>query len=153
MGGWIALKLAADHPKMVGRLVLYDAAGVYFRMDYDGSLFTPTDAAGVDRLLQRLTPKRVNLPGFIAMDLLRRIGRNAWVVHRNVASMTSGRDLMEFRLGEIHAPTLILWERRIRSFRAAQGNGWRPAFKARSSSRFRAVGTCCRPSAPTRHCR
>ena len=109
MGGWIALKLTADHPQLVHRLVLYDAAGLYFPMDYDSSLFTPTDAAGVARLFDHLTPKPVKLPAFITRDLLRRMRSSAWVIHRNVASMTSGRDLMEFRLGEIHAPTLILW--------------------------------------------
>ena len=30
MGGWIAMKLALDHPEMVDRLVVYDSAGVYF---------------------------------------------------------------------------------------------------------------------------
>ena len=109
MGGWIALKMTADQPQLVHRLVLYDAAGLYFPMDYDSSLFTPTDAAGVDRLFEHLTPKPVKLPAFITHDLLRRMRQNAWVLYRNVASMTSGRDLMEFRLGEIHAPTLILW--------------------------------------------
>ena len=109
MGGWIALKLTADHPELVQKLVLYDAAGLYFPMNYDGSLFTPTNATGVDRLFQHLTPKQTKLPSYIVRDLLRRIELNAWVVHRNVASMTGGKDLMEFRLHEIHAPTFILW--------------------------------------------
>ncbi len=30
MGGWVAMKLALDHPEMVDRLVIYDSAGIYF---------------------------------------------------------------------------------------------------------------------------
>ena len=109
MGGWVALKLTADHPELVDKLVLYDSAGVYFPLDYEPSLFTPTDAAGLDALLARLTPRRVTLPGFIARDFLRRSGKNAWVLRRSLAAMTSGRDLMEFRLGEIQRPTAVMW--------------------------------------------
>ena len=109
MGGWIAMKLTADHPELVDKLVLYDSAGVYFPRAYDVSLFTPTDAAGLHALLARLTTKHVKLPGIVARDFLRRSKKNAWVLHRSLAAMTSGRDLMEFRLGEIHRPTAVMW--------------------------------------------
>ncbi len=109
MGGWIALKLAADQPQLVNRLVIYDGAGLYFRMDYDSSLFTPTDAVGLDNLWQHLTPHAVKLPNLIARDQLRRMRGNAWVLKRSLAAMTSGRDLMEFRLWQVRSPTLVMW--------------------------------------------
>ncbi len=109
MGGWIAMRLTADHPERVDRLVLYDSAGVYFPRDYGASLFTPTDVAGLDTLMSRLTPKPVKLPGFVARDFLRRSAKNAWVLRRSVAAMEGGRDLMEFRLGEIRSPTTVMW--------------------------------------------
>lgn len=109
MGGWVSMRLAADHPEVVNRLVLYDSAGVYFPRDYDESLFTPTDAAGVATLMARLTPRPVSLPKFIQRDFLRRSAENAWVLRRSLAAMTSGRDLMEFRLHEIQAPTAVMW--------------------------------------------
>ena len=109
MGGWVAMKIAADEPSLVDRLVLYDSAGVYFPYDYDASLFTPTDEAGFDRLLTRLTPKRAHVPSYIARDFLRRSARNGWVIKRSVAAMMSGRDLMEFRLHQIHQPTAVFW--------------------------------------------
>ncbi|MEO6923492.1 MAG: alpha/beta fold hydrolase, partial [Bryocella sp.] len=31
MGGWIVLKLALDHPEMVNRVIVYDAAGLHFQ--------------------------------------------------------------------------------------------------------------------------
>ena len=109
MGGWVAMKLTADHPELVDKLVLYDSAGVYFPRDYEASLFTPTDAAGLDALMARLTPKKVKLPGFLATDFLRRSKGNEWVLRRSLAAMTSGHDLMEFRLHDIHAPTAVVW--------------------------------------------
>ena len=109
MGGWIAMRLTADHPELVHRLVLYDSAGVYFPLEYDSSLFTPTDEAGLDALMKRLTPKQVKLPQFVARDFLRRSAKNAWVMKRSLAAMTSGRDLMEFRLHEIKVPTAVMW--------------------------------------------
>ena len=109
MGGWISMKLTADHPELVDRLVLYDSAGVYFALDYSSSLFVPEDAVGVQRLFDRLTPDPVKLPEFVERDLLRRIQTNGWVTRRSLAAMTSGRDLMEFRLGQIRRPTLVVW--------------------------------------------
>ena len=109
MGGWVVMRLAAEHPEMVNRLVLLDSAGVYFPLEYETSLFTPTDAAGLNTLMSRLTPKKVKLPKFIARDFLRRGAKNAWVLQRTLAAMKTGKDLMEFRLGEIKAPTAVLW--------------------------------------------
>lgn len=109
MGGWIAMRLAAEHPEMVDRLVLYDSAGVYFPLEYKTSIFTPRTAEELDTLMARLTPKQIKIPRFMARDLLRRGAKNAWVLQRTVAAMENGKDLMDFRLGEIRAPTAVIW--------------------------------------------
>ncbi len=109
MGGWIAAKLTLDHPELVSRLALYDAAGSYFVPTYDASLFTPSDAAGLARLSALLTPHPRPLPGFIARAALRRLHENAWVIRRSLAAMTNGRELLDFRLHRITQPTLIVW--------------------------------------------
>lgn len=109
MGGWIALKLTLDHPEMVDRLVVYDSAGVYFPPTDDVDLFTPTDEAGVRRLMAVLSPRPVNMPDFVARDVLRKVHRNAWVIHRSMAEMLTGRDLLDFRLHGIQRPTLVVW--------------------------------------------
>lgn len=109
MGGWISMKLALDHPEMVNRLVVYDSAGIYFPATFGPDLFTPTDAAGVRRLLAMLTPKPTKMPDFVARDALRKLQRNAWVIRRSMAQMTNGRDLLDFRLNNMQAPTLIVW--------------------------------------------
>jgi pimeloyl-ACP methyl ester carboxylesterase len=109
MGGWIAMKLALDHPEMVGRLMVYDSAGVYFPATWSQDLFTPSDTAGVRKLMGLLMPKPPAIPEFAARAALRKLQGNAWVLHRSIAAMTNGRDLLDFRLYKISQPMLIVW--------------------------------------------
>ena len=109
MGGWIAMKLAADHPALINRLILYDSAGIYFPATFAPDLFTPSDVAGVRKLVATLTPNPVRMPDFAARAMVRKLQANAWVVRRSMASMMSGVDLMDFRLHGIQEPTLIVW--------------------------------------------
>jgi pimeloyl-ACP methyl ester carboxylesterase len=109
MGGWIAMKLALDHPERVDRLIVYDSAGLYFPPRFDAELFAPADEAGLYHLMAMLVVHPVRLPGFAARDALRKLQRNKWIVDRSMASMTSGRDLLDFRLGGLRQPMLIMW--------------------------------------------
>jgi pimeloyl-ACP methyl ester carboxylesterase len=109
MGGWVALKLTLDHPEMVDRLVLFDSAGIYFSPTWDDSLFVPTDSSGLARLTDILSPRKQQLPGFVARAALRQLQRNGWVIQRSLASMENGRDLLDFHLHQIHKPTLVVW--------------------------------------------
>lgn len=109
MGGWIALKLAVDHPELVDRLVVYDAAGIYFPATFVAALFTPHDTEGLERLQAMLFPHPPALPGFVQRDAIRKLDRNGWVIARSVAAMTSGRDLLDFQLQRITSPTLVVW--------------------------------------------
>jgi pimeloyl-ACP methyl ester carboxylesterase len=109
MGGWVAMKLALDHPEMVDRLVIYDSAGVYFPATWEPELFTPADVVGVTKLIAMLTPKPRPLPNFAAEAALRKLGTNAWVIRRSMTAMTNGRDLLDFRLYQISQPMLIVW--------------------------------------------
>lgn len=109
MGGWVSMMLALDHPEMVDRLVVYDSAGIYFPATFGPELFTPTDVAGVRRLLAMLTPNPPEMPEFAAKAALRKLQANAWVIRRSMAAMTDGHDLLDFRLNNMQAPTLIVW--------------------------------------------
>jgi pimeloyl-ACP methyl ester carboxylesterase len=109
MGGWVSMKLALDHPELVDRLVVYDSAGIYFPATFGPELFTPNDVAGVHTLLTALTPRQIDLPDFAAQAMVRKLQKNAWVIQRSMAAMTSGRDLLDFRLHNIQKPTLIVW--------------------------------------------
>ena len=109
MGGWVALKLTVDHPALVDRLVVYDTAGIYFPATFNASLFTPTDSAGLNRLIDILTPDPKPLPAFAARAAIRKLQANAWVLDRSVDSMIGGHDLLDFQLYQIHVPVLIVW--------------------------------------------
>jgi pimeloyl-ACP methyl ester carboxylesterase len=109
MGGWVAMKLALDHPELVDRLVVYDSAGIYFPPTFGADLFVPTDGAGVKRLVTILSPHPRQMPDFVTKAVLRKFADNGWVINRSMASMTSGRDLLDFRLHGMQRPTLVVW--------------------------------------------
>ena len=109
MGGWVAMKLALEHPERVDRLVIYDSAGIYFPATFGAELFTPVDSAGISKLMGMLTPHPQKLPEFAQRAVLRKLAGNAWVIQRSVFAMTNGRDLMDFRLHELRMPMLIVW--------------------------------------------
>jgi pimeloyl-ACP methyl ester carboxylesterase len=109
MGGWVAMKLAIDHPEMVDRLVIYDSAGIYFPATFQPDLFTPNDVDGVKRLYGMLSPNPYTTPNFASEAAVRKLQANAWVLRRSMSSMTNGRDLLDFRLFKISQPMLIVW--------------------------------------------
>ena len=113
MGGWVAMKLTLDHPERVDRLVVYDSAGIYFPADFDAELFIPSDAPGISRLAMALSPDEHphprSIPGFVARAVVRKFAQNGWVTRRSMMAMTSGRDLLDFRLQKIRQPTLVVW--------------------------------------------
>lgn len=109
MGGWVAMKLALDHPEMVDRLVVYDSAGIYFPANFGSQLFVPVDAAGVNELMNVLSPLPRSMPDFVMRDVLRKMAHNGWVVSRSMSAMAGGRDLLDFRLHDIRQPTLVVW--------------------------------------------
>ncbi|HEX4649879.1 MAG TPA: alpha/beta fold hydrolase [Granulicella sp.] len=109
MGGWVAAKLALDHPERVQRLVLYDSAGIYFPATFDASLFIPGDEAALFHLTEMLDPNPRHLPPFVARAAIRKLQRNGWIIRRAMVSMANGRDLLDFRLAGLDRPTLIVW--------------------------------------------
>lgn len=121
MGGWVALKLALDHPEQIDRVVVYDSAGIYFAPTFTATDFAPTTPAGVMHLSEMLSPHPKSLPDFVARGAVRKLQRDAWVVSRSIRSMESGSDLLDFRLGGIKAPVLIVWGKEDRLIPLAVG--------------------------------
>jgi pimeloyl-ACP methyl ester carboxylesterase len=109
MGGWIAAKIALDHPAMVDRLVLNDSAGLTFQPSFAHDAFVPTDPAGLTRLMALLSPHPAKFPPFVVRATLRRIADNGKIIQSSMDSMESGADLLDTRLSAITQPTLILW--------------------------------------------
>lgn len=109
MGGWIAQYLAAEHPERFTRLVLFDSAGIYEKPTWNTDLFTPVSAIELDQLDKLLMPHPPAVPGFIANDILRESRDRAWIIHRALASMLTGRDATDKLLPKIKMPVLIVW--------------------------------------------
>ena len=109
MGGWIVEWIASRHPERIHRLVLFDAAGLSVKPEWNTDLFMPQDAAQIDQLDALLMPHPPKLPGFVAADILRISRNHAWVIHRALDSMLTGRDATDKLLPDLKMPVLIVW--------------------------------------------
>lgn len=109
MGGWIAQKVAVDHPERVSRLILMDSAGLTVPPTWDTRLFTPTTPAELNQLEALLMPHPPAMPSFVANDIIRISASYSWVVKRALASMLSAKDVMDEDLPSLKMPVLILW--------------------------------------------
>lgn len=109
MGGWIVQHVAAAHPERIRKLMLFDSAGIAVKPDWNTDLFTPATAVELSQLDGLLMPEPPTVPGFVADDILRVSKRNAWVVHRALASMLAGGDATDQLLPKLKMPVLIVW--------------------------------------------
>jgi pimeloyl-ACP methyl ester carboxylesterase len=109
MGGWIVLKLAADHPDLVDRVVVYDAAGLNFNPGRGAALFHPNSGADIQALYKLLEPEAKPIPPFVLRDLMRQKDQGQWVVDRSVAAMETGKALLDAQMPTFQDPLLIVW--------------------------------------------
>jgi pimeloyl-ACP methyl ester carboxylesterase len=109
MGGWIVQRIASEHPERVRKLILFDSAGLYEEPAWDTRLFTPSTPAELDQLDALLMPNPPKVPGFIAEDILRLSRKNAWVIHRALGTMLTGKDATDTLLPGLKMPVLIVW--------------------------------------------
>ncbi len=121
MGGWIVQIVAKEHPERVKRLILFDSAGLFEKPTWDTRLFTPQTPAELDQLDALLVPHPDRIPGFVARDILRLSRQHAWVIHRAMDSMLTGRDATDSFLPRLKMPVLIEWGAEDRITPLSQG--------------------------------
>jgi pimeloyl-ACP methyl ester carboxylesterase len=109
MGGWVAQQIAIDHPDRVASLMLFDSAGLHQQPAWNVALFTPTSAAQLDQLDALLMPHPPQVPAFIARAMLRQSREHAWVMHRAMDSMLTGKSTTDDELPKLKMPALLAW--------------------------------------------
>jgi len=112
MGGWISLAFAAEHPELVARLVVVDAAGL--RFDPDLSLqrvLLPETADDARDLIAANFRRPPRLPRFVLRDVVRTCRREFANRAEILRQLVYGAEYLDDRLASIAAPTLIVWGR------------------------------------------
>jgi pimeloyl-ACP methyl ester carboxylesterase len=109
MGGWITLKLAIDHPEAVNKLVVADAAGLKFDTSLTVKDFLPATHEEFVQFMTMLTPRAHDLPYPLRQDFLQHVANRAWITRRIFASFLTYQDVLDGKLQQISAPTLIVW--------------------------------------------
>jgi pimeloyl-ACP methyl ester carboxylesterase len=109
MGGWLALKYAAEQPERVRRLVLVSSAGLAFPSSLHERSFSAETLDELRESLSLQTDRAGMIPDFILRDLLRQSRKRSWIVRRSMRSMFTGADLLDGRLGAVRMPVLLIW--------------------------------------------
>lgn len=109
MGGWVSLKLAIEHPEVVHRLVVADAAGLKFQTDITVKNFLPAKPEEFAAFMAMLTPRRYYVPYPIERDFLHQVSENAWVTRRIFDSFLTYQDVLDGKLESVKAPVLVIW--------------------------------------------
>lgn len=121
MGGWVALKLAAEYPQRVRRLVLISSGGFKFETTLHERSFSARNLDELRASLALQTDRAGLLPDFVLRDFLRLSKQKAWVVRAAMRSMLQGRELLDGNVQRVTMPVLLVWGTadRIVPFRVA----------------------------------
>lgn len=121
MGGWVALKLAAEHPQRVRKLVLVSSAGFAFKTSLHERSFSARNLDELRASLAMQSDRAGLLPTFVLRDFLRHSKMKAPLVRASMRAALSGRDLMNRKLQRVTMPVLLVWgtEDRIVPFHLA----------------------------------
>ena len=109
MGGWVTLKLAIEHPEVVNRLVVADAAGLKFQTNITVKNFLPATPEEFAAFMDMLTPRQYPAPYPVRRDFLNHVAERAWITRRIFDSFLTYQDALDGKLQAVKAPVLIIW--------------------------------------------
>jgi pimeloyl-ACP methyl ester carboxylesterase len=109
MGGWVVLKLTVEHPEVVNRLVVADAAGLKFQTAITVKNFLPATPEEFTGFMAMLTPRHYYVPYPVQRDFLNQVAERAWITRRIFESFLTYQDVLDGKLQGIKAPVLVIW--------------------------------------------
>lgn len=108
LGGWVALTLAHDHPEILNRVVVFDAAGMKNQPSIPKNLFEPNTPDDVAKLWSRLEPEAKPLPASVRQAALRNFGDVRATVERGMQAFPKDAPADDL-LPDLPEPLLIVW--------------------------------------------
>ena len=132
MGGWVALDFAIQHPGMVDKLVLVDAAGLaWLRPVGVGVDQNPSSLAAMRTLIESVFyDKKLVSDAAVQHVFIDRMRDNVgYTIHSTWAGFAATPQFEDAKLGSIHAPTLVMWGRQDELIPLASGEKLRDGIK------------------------
>jgi pimeloyl-ACP methyl ester carboxylesterase len=113
LGGWIAADFAAQHPDMVDKLVLVNAAGMR-PVGGPGKLpvdLNPSSLAGMRAILELIVYDKQTVTDALVRQVFEQHLKNGdgYTIQRVLAGVFAADQFEDEKAGSIHAPTLVLW--------------------------------------------
>jgi pimeloyl-ACP methyl ester carboxylesterase len=111
LGGWIALEFAIQHPEMVEKLVLVDAAGLSFQTAPPTVNLNPASLDDTKKVLGVVFYNQAMVTDLaVAAVFARHLKDNdGYTIRRVIDLFATGNQLEDAKLSSAHVPTLVVW--------------------------------------------
>lgn len=111
LGGWIALDFARQHPEMVEKLVLVDAAGLSFESAPPTVNLNPASIDDTKKVLGVVFYNQAMVTDLAAAVVFARHlkDNDGYTIRRVIDGFAGSNQLEDTKLSSVRVPTLVLW--------------------------------------------
>src|SRR5208282_3976393 len=111
LSGWIALDFALQHPEMVEKLVLVDAAGLSFESAPPTVNLDPASIDDTKKVLGIVFYNRTMVTDLAAAAVFARHlkDNDGYTIRRILDGFTTTNQLEDTKLPSVHVATLVVW--------------------------------------------